>query len=92
MLGVVGQQCCVRLHRALLSFTTFFLEFVNNKSYVQTDATTLNIVAGNFAQQLPTTRNNMQQNATCNIQHCCVVPSADLSSPPPTTKRRVGTR
>ena len=47
-----------------------FLEFVNNKSYVQTDATTLNIVAGNFAQQLPTTRNNMQQNATCNIEQC----------------------
>ena len=57
-----------------------FLEFVNNKSYVQTDATT---------------PNNTQQhakNATCNIQHCCVVPSADLSSPPPTAKRRVGTR
>ena len=46
-----------------------FLEFVNDKSYVQTDATTPNIVAGNFAQQLPTTRNNMQQPpTTCNIQ------------------------
>ena len=30
----------------------------------------------NFAKQLPTTRNNMQQgvqtDATCNIQQCCV--------------------
>ena len=65
-------------------------------SLVQTDATWLGVVASvctllqvlpvsNFAQQLPTTRNNMQlgvqTDATCNFQQCCVLFHGALPCP-----------
>ena len=55
----------------LVNGYSYYIKLAFLKSYMQTDTT-----VSNFAQQLPTTRNDRKQGvqteATCHIQHCYI--------------------